>query len=475
MSLTKVSYSLINGASVNVLDFGADPTGATDSTTAIQNAVNSHNGFVSIYFPTGTYKITSTITFAYDRYFVYGDGVSSKINFVPTANDDCFLFDKGSTSTVQNVIRDLAFYSDDTTYDKRAITLVDVSQCLIDNVQTIYPHWSGGSNYSTFLFIQGRDSTSVRNLNVFADVPIRIAPIPAPHVAAGIGIDHFHFQDCYLACMKDTKWCVQIDSGVNLTHTTFDGYQAWVGGNYGLYWNDTTTVGTSIALTLKNIRWEQQSGTTGYFVYINHNYSLQQLILENLYGAGLTNGFYFNNVVRANLKEIFYIGNQVGLSTTSNCNYITFDSVFFNDPATTMSVNSSYGLSGSYWVGGNCVTLLPSSAPNAGNVQYINPEPTNKYSRLVPKKFTVADNATQILCDEFTTSTLIINTGSDSTSAIYQIRGANHSTALLCYADVAWWGTSVGSKYINVYWNGSNYVIQNVSGGPVSFYIVSVG
>jgi polygalacturonase len=38
MSLTKVSYSMIAGASLNVLDYGADPTGVTDSTSVIQAA-----------------------------------------------------------------------------------------------------------------------------------------------------------------------------------------------------------------------------------------------------------------------------------------------------------------------------------------------------------------------------------------------------------------------------------------------------
>jgi hypothetical protein len=41
MSLTKVSYSMIESAPVNVLDFGADPTGATDSLAAFQAAIAS--------------------------------------------------------------------------------------------------------------------------------------------------------------------------------------------------------------------------------------------------------------------------------------------------------------------------------------------------------------------------------------------------------------------------------------------------
>lgn len=57
MSLTKASYSMITGAPANVLDYGADATGSTDSTTAIQNALNS--GATTVVLPNGTYKITT--------------------------------------------------------------------------------------------------------------------------------------------------------------------------------------------------------------------------------------------------------------------------------------------------------------------------------------------------------------------------------------------------------------------------------
>ena len=40
MSLTKATYSMITGAPVNVLDYGADPTGVADSTGAIQAAID---------------------------------------------------------------------------------------------------------------------------------------------------------------------------------------------------------------------------------------------------------------------------------------------------------------------------------------------------------------------------------------------------------------------------------------------------
>jgi len=66
MSLTKTSYSMINGAVVNVLDYGADSTGATDSTAAIQAALNyaaSQQGCI-VFFPRGTYTCANTLSFS---------------------------------------------------------------------------------------------------------------------------------------------------------------------------------------------------------------------------------------------------------------------------------------------------------------------------------------------------------------------------------------------------------------------------
>lgn len=75
MALTKATYSMINGAVANVLDFGADPTGAQDSTAAVWAAIQSLRANPSqildtiggniitayssgtVYFPSGVYKV----------------------------------------------------------------------------------------------------------------------------------------------------------------------------------------------------------------------------------------------------------------------------------------------------------------------------------------------------------------------------------------------------------------------------------
>jgi hypothetical protein len=85
MSLTKATYSMISGAQVNILDFGADPTGVADSTSAIQAAITSlgiNGGRVR--FPGGSsiYKVTATITAPatiWNPVILEGDG-NTKIN-----------------------------------------------------------------------------------------------------------------------------------------------------------------------------------------------------------------------------------------------------------------------------------------------------------------------------------------------------------------------------------------------------------
>lgn len=69
MPLTKVSYSMITGSPVNVLDYMTaaqiadvlSNAGTIDVTAAIQSAFTAANGTKSVYFPDGSYVITSSV------------------------------------------------------------------------------------------------------------------------------------------------------------------------------------------------------------------------------------------------------------------------------------------------------------------------------------------------------------------------------------------------------------------------------
>lgn len=61
MALTKVSYSMITAAPVNVQDYGADPTGVTDATSAIQAAINAAAAAGNKIVAQGTFRISSKV------------------------------------------------------------------------------------------------------------------------------------------------------------------------------------------------------------------------------------------------------------------------------------------------------------------------------------------------------------------------------------------------------------------------------
>ena len=80
MSLTKVTYSMISGAQVNVLDYGAVGDDSTDNLLFFKNALEylQSVGGGALYIPSGTYCISKPIIVR-SNIEVYGDGPASII------------------------------------------------------------------------------------------------------------------------------------------------------------------------------------------------------------------------------------------------------------------------------------------------------------------------------------------------------------------------------------------------------------
>jgi hypothetical protein len=83
MSLTKVTYSMINGTFTNVLDYGADNTGATDCSAAVALAIAAGK---SVFFPTGTYLLNTTVEISGGQgQFLFGEGPQRTVIYPPDA------------------------------------------------------------------------------------------------------------------------------------------------------------------------------------------------------------------------------------------------------------------------------------------------------------------------------------------------------------------------------------------------------
>ena len=120
MSLTKVSFSMIDGAVINVLDYGAVPDGllstgfinpsATDNTASIQAAIDaatSRSG-ATVYFPAGAYGVTGAIVVA-NKWNLHIQGAGKYASsIIPLAGfsgvDDCLLQVGSGTNDVRRTI-----------------------------------------------------------------------------------------------------------------------------------------------------------------------------------------------------------------------------------------------------------------------------------------------------------------------------------------------------------------------------------
>jgi hypothetical protein len=95
MSLTKATYSLIDGAPINVKDFGAKGNGDTDDIDALDAAIAAAAVSLNeIVFPEGNYIISKTLNFTHQKLRVRGIGV---VNIIHTGTDlSCVTIDNGS-------------------------------------------------------------------------------------------------------------------------------------------------------------------------------------------------------------------------------------------------------------------------------------------------------------------------------------------------------------------------------------------
>lgn len=144
MSLTKVSYSMIDGALANVRDFGAVGDGVADDTAAIQAAIDSVNKLGTVFFPNGTYKITDTLNIVYNDVWqavnLLGVGSASKIDW-RGGNGKTMLYIRGISGSgwySKQYVEKLQFYGNAFTGDPysnvTAIQLGETPQNVVSGI-----------------------------------------------------------------------------------------------------------------------------------------------------------------------------------------------------------------------------------------------------------------------------------------------------------------------------------------------------
>jgi len=160
MALTKVSYSMIEGATVNILDKGADPTGVAGSSAAIQLAL-AEGG--TVFIPDGEFRLDAHVNVPSNSVII-GNGAKSILKC-----DDGFGF-RFKGATLNNRFSNIHFkglnFQCTATSTFYAILggWVDnfsVLECIATNCALVKLEWGGSGTYNdAYAFI-----TDVSDLN----------------------------------------------------------------------------------------------------------------------------------------------------------------------------------------------------------------------------------------------------------------------------------------------------------------------
>lgn len=105
MALTKAKDRMIDNGVYNVMDFGADATGATDSSVAFQAAADKAVNGEKVIVPAGTYLIETEVQLPdnYDWEFLKGSVIKNGLTGTSGLSDACFAAD-GSAATLSATI-----------------------------------------------------------------------------------------------------------------------------------------------------------------------------------------------------------------------------------------------------------------------------------------------------------------------------------------------------------------------------------
>ena len=143
MPLTKASFSMITGAFINVLDYGADPTGAADSATAFTAAMATGK---NVFVPVGTYTTSATINVGAGQ-VLRGAGQARTIITYTGTGSGIYLGGPGVVSLIYNCeLHDLTLIC---TNRAGTVNGVELQNCVYFSLSNLTIIGSGSPNSAT--------------------------------------------------------------------------------------------------------------------------------------------------------------------------------------------------------------------------------------------------------------------------------------------------------------------------------------
>jgi hypothetical protein len=344
MSLTKVSYSMINGAAANVLDYGADLTGVASASAALQSAIDSFGGNAGVvYFPNGSYKLTVNVTLPSNITLLsYGA--------IIVCNGFGFVVGASKSNIVIDGLRFNQAYSTGTPN-----TIATPSTCTQITIQNCL--FYGGGFY--VLSLSGR-SLRVLN-NRFTGTP------GAAHVATSAGYDVLISGNQFYDILLSYVVLLRNSVGVNVSNNTFDnitnnpilvdsgaqsvtitGNVLTATGDSGILCANDASGAVPTFVTISN-NVVVGSPDTGIGIIYGKNITITGNVLQNNGRTG-TNGFNSQIYLGGNQEDVSVIGNTLN-NTTYNPSAIYGIYALYSDTGSETTQSTVLFISGNNYNG----------------------------------------------------------------------------------------------------------------------------
>lgn len=284
---------------------GCTPYGTGDAEPAIAAAIASiAPGLgVTVDFGCHGYRITTPILISRPYVWLRGQGQCTTLFYVPQANNTAMVtwHDPSVTTGLYfGRMTDFLVAAGDTSFVKTAINLIDIGDMEISGIYI--PIWTDATKGSVGLQVNGRQTSSIHDLRLFADKPIVIGKNPNTNIHS----DMMHYWNLYLIA-DPTNPVITANSDMFFTNTIFDGFQSWNTSTYGFYYNGTGTAGArGFGLYFSGIRSEEGSDPNAYTIYINAPDGFANVSVTNSTWDFLRKGFYGRGILQLSFDNIYF-------------------------------------------------------------------------------------------------------------------------------------------------------------------------
>lgn len=321
--------SPINGKVIENVRF-AEQFGGGDLGAKIGAAISDlHGNSGTVVVPPGYYTLSTPVVISGPGQYVMclGGKRTTILGVSAGFSGAVFTFAASSGTLVQTGIYGCRFDGSGNTNSKTAIVAQDVSQFFADEINVI--NWSSGGT-SIGIQLRGREFINLDRNQLKADIPIDVERNPHSTIA----LDASRFQDQYIEPVGNNPGLnVGLSDATSIIeHWRIDGFDQ-AGGQYGVLINDPNGTSAWLDFDFRNMHWEQQAGSGGYFLNLNRRSGHINNITLNNIDAGLgggNGGFLFRNsffVLGAGLSYQGTSGTAINVDK-SNYNFVLLNPFF---------------------------------------------------------------------------------------------------------------------------------------------------